>query len=73
MKDFLKRIRATAVELIEVASGLSKEQVSELINSEFEMEPLFADEINAARRICLWADAGQMPSAVPEANYLEPV
>jgi hypothetical protein len=53
VKNFLKRIRATSVELIEVASGLSKEQVSELINSEFEMEPIFAEEINAASDLSL--------------------
>lgn len=51
MKDFLKKIRSSAVELIEVASALSKEQVSALIKSEFEMNPLFSDEINAADEI----------------------
>lgn len=48
MKAFLKKIRSSAIELIEVSSALSKEQISTLIISEFEMSPLFSDEINVA-------------------------
>lgn len=72
MKDFLKRIRATAVEVIEVASGLSKEQVSELINSEFEMEPLFADEISAVNDLSL-GGAGQCLVLYPRLIILNPL
>ncbi len=72
MKDFLKRIRATAVELIEVASVLSKEQVSELINSEFEMQPLFADEINAVSDLSL-GRAGRCLVLYPRLIILNPL
>lgn len=72
MKDFLKRIRATAVELIEVASGLSKDQVSELINSEFEMEPLFADEINAVSDLSL-GGAGRCLVLYPRLIVMNPL
>jgi hypothetical protein len=46
VKDFLKKIRSSAVELIEVSCALSDNQISVLIQSEFEMTPLFPVEIN---------------------------